>query len=73
MREAMQRSDSNKWQAAALSEHNSLQKAGTYSLVQLLRHRRAIGSKWVFRTKRGADGSIIKYKARLVSKGDAQK
>ncbi|GJT64826.1 ribonuclease H-like domain, reverse transcriptase, RNA-dependent DNA polymerase [Tanacetum coccineum] len=33
---------------------------------------KAIGLKWVFKTKRDADGKIIKHKARLVAKGYIQ-
>ena len=72
MREAMSRPDSRRWQAAAQAEFDSLQKAGTYELVQLPIHRKSIGCKWVWKTKRGADGRVTKYKARLVAKGFAQ-
>jgi hypothetical protein len=34
--------------------------------------RNFVGSKWVFRVKRSADGNIDKYKARLVAKGYTQ-
>lgn len=35
-------------------------------------NKKAIGVKWVYRTKLNPDGSINKYKARLVVKGYAQ-
>ncbi|KAJ3004231.1 hypothetical protein NUW54_g4915 [Trametes sanguinea] len=35
--------------------------------------RKAIGSRWVFRVKRNADGSIEQYKGRLVTKGFSQR
>ena len=35
-------------------------------------HKRAIGVKWVYRTKLNSNGSINKHKARLVVKGYAQ-
>ena len=35
-------------------------------------HKKAIGVKWVYRTKQNADGSINKYKVKLVVKGYTQ-
>jgi transposase InsO family protein len=61
------------WQAAMDIEMASLKKAGTYILTPLPADRQAIGCKWVYKTKRGADGQITKYKARLVAKGYAQR
>jgi Reverse transcriptase (RNA-dependent DNA polymerase) len=34
--------------------------------------RKVVGSKWVFRIKRGPDGAIQKYKARVVAQGFTQ-
>lgn len=70
--EALQRPDADKWRAAMDAELSSLRKAGTYELVPLPTDRNAIPSKWVFKTKRGADGLIKKYKARLVAQGCRQ-
>jgi transposase InsO family protein len=61
------------WQAAMDLEMASLEKAGTYTLTSLPANRQAIGCKWVYKTKRGADGQITKHKARLVAKGYAQR
>jgi len=36
--------------------------------VDLPPHRKSIGNKWIFKIKRRADGSIDKFKARLVAK-----
>ena len=44
-------------------------KNGTWELVDLPRGTKAIGPKWVFKLKRNEDGSINKYKARLVGRG----
>ena len=35
--------------------------------------RKTIGSKWVYKVKTGADGSVERYKARLVAQGYTQK
>lgn len=40
-----------------------------WRLVSFTPGMNAVGCKWVFRTKRKADGSIECHKARLVAKG----
>uniref|UniRef100_A0AAV1VJV9 Reverse transcriptase Ty1/copia-type domain-containing protein n=1 Tax=Peronospora matthiolae TaxID=2874970 RepID=A0AAV1VJV9_9STRA len=42
---------------------------GVFRAAKLPNGQRAIGTKWVFKIKRKADGSIEKYKARLAAKG----
>jgi len=49
-----------------------LKKNQTWELVDRPQHKKAIGVKWIFRTKLNSDGSVNKYKARLVVKGYAQ-
>lgn len=50
------------------SEFSALQKNDTCTLVSLSSHMNVVGSKWVFRTKCKADGTIDRHKARLVAK-----
>ena len=45
-----------------------IEKNQTWQLVDKPTHKRAIGVKWVYRTKLNSDGSINKHKARLVVK-----
>ena len=70
--EAMAHTDEPKWQKATDKEINSLLDNGTWELVQLPPGKKAIGSRWVFRIKHKADGTIDVYKARLVTKGYSQ-
>ena len=53
-------------------ELKSLQKNDVWELVKLPNGRKTVGSKWVFKEKIGADGSIECYKARLVAQGYLQ-
>eukprot|EP00873_Tetraselmis_striata_P029509 jgi/Tetstr1/449773/TSEL_036837.t1 len=54
------------WAQAVESEFNSLQKQGTWVVCELPEERTAIPSKWVFKVKYNADGSIARFKAQLV-------
>ncbi|XP_019157775.1 PREDICTED: uncharacterized protein LOC109154439 [Ipomoea nil] len=49
-------------------EFNALIHNQTWRLVPPRRDMNVIGCKWVFRVKRKSDGSIERYKARLVAK-----
>ena len=42
-------------------------------MVELPKDRKAVGSKWVFKLKTDADGSVERHKARLVAQGFSQK
>jgi hypothetical protein len=44
----------------------------TWELVALPKDKKTIGCKWVYKVKHNADGSVSKYKARLITKGYAQ-
>jgi hypothetical protein len=70
--EARSRSDWPKWREAMDREIATLQAAGTWIDVPRPSDKNVVGSKWVFRIKRKADGSIDKYKARLVARGFTQ-
>jgi hypothetical protein len=50
----------------------TLDANATWELVALPKDKKAIGCKWVYKIKHNADGSMSKYKAKLVDKGYAQ-
>ena len=71
--EAIESADAERWIDGIVSELASLAKNNTWKVIQELPPRcKALGSKWVFKVKRNADGSIAQYKARLVVKGYEQ-
>jgi len=51
----------------------SIMKNQTWELVELPKNKVPIGRKWLYKSKFKADGSIDKYKVRLVAKGYSQK
>ena len=50
-------------------EYDSLMLNKTWTLSKLPEKKKAIPSKWVFKTKVNGAGEIVRYKARLVAKG----
>ena len=50
-------------------EYEALLKNKTWDLIPLHPNRQGIGCKWVFRVKENVDGSINRFKARLVTRG----
>jgi len=71
--EAMSRTDSDKWYEAMKEELNSMAQNQVWVLVELPTGFRAVGCKWVYKTKVDAFGNIERYKARLVAKGFLQR
>ena len=70
--EAMKRPDADLWDAACEVEKKSFEIMGVYDVVPRPKNRKILGSKWVLRIKRGPDGAIQKYKARVVAQGFTQ-
>ena len=54
------------WKAAMQVEYDSIMKNQTWDLVDRPIKRKIIGTKWVWKAKYKSDGSLEKYKARLV-------
>ena len=67
--EAITSIDATFWKEAIKSEIESLESNKTWELTDLPKGCRPISSKWIFKKKLRADGSIDKYKARLVIRG----
>jgi hypothetical protein len=55
--------------AVSNTEFNALLQNQTWTLVPPQQAHNLVGCKWVFKVKRKADGSIERYKSRLVAKG----
>lgn len=69
----MESKDSSLWKLAIADEYDSLIKNNTWTLTLLPPGRVAIKSRWLFKTKTGAEGTAPRYKARLVAKGYSQR
>lgn len=60
---------STEWLRAIQSEMQALHLNQTWTLVPPPVEHNIMGCKWLFRTKFRSDGSIERYKARLVAQG----
>ncbi|KAG7537940.1 Reverse transcriptase RNA-dependent DNA polymerase [Arabidopsis suecica] len=61
-----------RWKNAVGNEIDSLELNKTWTLEDLPEGKKAIGCQWVFKIKHRSDGSIERYKARLVVLGNRQ-
>jgi transposase InsO family protein len=71
--DALRSENSAEWKRAMDQEITSLKENQTWILTDLPRGAKAIPCKWVFRLKKNPDGSIDKYKGRLVVKRFSQR
>ena len=71
--EAIGGDEADQWKAAMAEEINWHLENNTWTIVELPPGQKAIGSKWVYRVKHNADGSIERFKARVVAKGFNQR
>ena len=53
-------------------ELDALHTIGTWDLVDLPSGKSAIGCKWVYKIKTRSDGTVDRYKARLIARGFTQ-
>ena len=61
-----------KWTQVIKKEIEALLKNNTWTIVPLPKGKKAVECKWVFSIKHKANGTVERYKARLVEKGYTQ-
>jgi hypothetical protein len=66
VQKALSSSMKDEWIKAMNDEIGSMKTNQVWDLVNLLPGRKTIGNKWVLKVKCKANGSIERYKARLV-------
>lgn len=57
------------WRASMNEQFNALVNNCTWDLVPASSRVNIVGNKWIYRIKRNPDGSVARYKSRLVPKG----
>ncbi|MCO5571187.1 hypothetical protein L7F22_024921 [Adiantum nelumboides] len=70
--DALASSKSKVWHAAILDELQALEAANTWELVPLPEHHNIVSYKWLLKKKYHPNGSVDRYKARLVARGFTQ-
>ena len=51
---------------------DALERIQTWEIVEFPKEKKTVGSKWVYTLKYKANGSLKRYKVRLVTKGYTQ-
>ena len=61
------------WKDVMHEEYQSIMKNDVWDVVPRPKRKSVVTSKWIYKIKHAADGSIEKYKARFVVRGFSQK
>ena len=61
------------WKDALTEEFQPIMKNDIWKVVPRPKGKSIVTSKWIFKIKHGADGSVEKHKARFVARGFSQK
>jgi hypothetical protein len=57
------------WKEAMMKEHQSIMKNEVWEIVPKPKEKSVVTSKWVYKIKHAADGSVDKYKERFMARG----
>ena len=57
------------WVDAMVEEYDSIVRNIAWQIVPRPVGKSVVGSRWIYKVKQAADGSIEKYKARFVAQG----
>ena len=57
------------WVDEMVDEYDSIAKNSAWEIVPRPVDKLVVGSRWIYKVKQAADGSVEKYKARFVTRG----
>ena len=61
--------EQKEWKDGMIEEYQSIMKNDVWDVVPRPKGKSVVTSKWIYKIKHAADGSIEKYKARFVARG----
>ncbi|XP_059073700.1 uncharacterized mitochondrial protein AtMg00820-like [Cryptomeria japonica] len=61
------------WRDAMVEEYSSIMKNSMWEVVPRPKNKSMVGSRWLYKIKNVADGSVEKYEAIFMAKGFSQK
>ena len=61
------------WKDAMLEEYRSILKNNVWDIMSRPKDKSLVSSKWIYKIKHAADGSVEKFKARFVARGFTRK
>ena len=71
--EAITSPQSSHWMKAMKTEIEAITRLGTYRMTRIPSGRKPIGCKWVYKIKWHPNGTVSRFKARLVAQGFTQR
>lgn len=72
IREIMTRKDKLLWLDAMKAEYSSLMENETWTLMNRSSNEKVLTNRWIFKVKQNQDGTVKRYKVRLVAGGHRQ-
>jgi hypothetical protein len=60
------------WVDAMVEEYDSIIRNNVWEVVPRPENKSVVSSRWLYKVKQAADGSVEKHKARFVAKGFSQ-
>jgi uncharacterized lipoprotein len=61
------------WKDVMLEEYKSIIKNNVWDIVSRPKDKSVVSSKWIYKIKHAADGSVEKFKAIFVARGSLRK
>jgi hypothetical protein len=71
-REAMLSSDASSWERAVKAKLEAMKDLKVWTIELMPGNESLLGTVWVFRKKKDAEGIVVKFKARLCAQGSQQ-